>query len=101
MTGKDAIRTALVSTREVLDWYLGDLSDADLLVRPAPTANHIAWQLGHLINAECRLLGPNLPGADYPELPAEFVEQHDRNAAGRESADGFLTKQEYLTWFNR
>src|SRR5436309_1922216 len=31
MTGKDAIKTALQGTRHVLNWYLADLSDADLL----------------------------------------------------------------------
>jgi hypothetical protein len=66
MNAKDAIRTALTSTQNLLSWYVSDLADADLLVRPVPNANHIAWQLGHLISAEIQLLG-QLPGAAYPE----------------------------------
>ena len=36
----------------MLQFTLGDFSDADMLARPAPSANHAAWQLGHLIAAE-------------------------------------------------
>ena len=39
-------------TQFVINNSLGDLSDADLLVRPVEGANHIAWQIGHLIVAE-------------------------------------------------
>ena len=56
MTGKEAIRTALQSTQQMLGMYLSDLADQDILVRPVPVANHIAWQLGHLIHAEQQLL---------------------------------------------
>jgi len=31
--------------------YLGDFTDADLLVRSVPGSNHAAWQLGHTIAA--------------------------------------------------
>jgi hypothetical protein len=43
MNAIDAIRTALKSSQGLLTWYLSDLSDTDLLVRPVPEANHIAW----------------------------------------------------------
>ena len=55
MHAKDAITVVLKSTGDMLGWFLSDLSDADLLVRPVPSANHIAWQLGHLITSECHL----------------------------------------------
>ena len=64
MTGKDAIKYALQSTHGWSDMYLSDLSDADLLVRPVPAANHIAWQLGHLISAEVHLLTAVLAGRE-------------------------------------
>ena len=100
MTAKDAIKTALTGTQRMLSWYLSDLSDADLLVRPVPTANHIAWQLGHLINSEHSLLG-QLPGAAYPALPAGWAEQHGKSAAPVDPPKGFATKAEYLTRFNQ
>src|SRR5829696_6317165 len=78
MTGVDAIRTALQSTQHLVTWFLSDLSDADLLVRAAPGANHISWQLGHLIVAEGQLAREQLPEAPYPELPAGFARQHSK-----------------------
>ena len=100
MTGKEAIRTALQSTQHVLGMYLGDLSDSDLLVRPVPGANHIAWQLGHLIDSERHLLG-NLPGAAFPDFPAGFSEQHKPTNAATDPPKGFLTKGQYLELFNK
>lgn len=99
MNAKEAIRTALASTQHILNWYLSDLSDADLLVRPVPAANHIAWQLGHLIHAERFLLG-QLPGAAYPELPVGWSDQHGKNTAAVEPPHGFATKTEYVNQFN-
>ena len=40
----------------MLTMTLADFSDADLLARPCPGANHAAWQLGHLANAELFVL---------------------------------------------
>ena len=100
MNAKDAIRNGLEMSQRVLNWYLEDLSDADLLVRPAPAANHIAWQLGHLINAETRM-GRMVSGAKYPELPAGFAERHGKEAAAVEPPRGFATKAEYLDLFNK
>ena len=100
MNAKDAIRTALVSTQKVMSMYLSDLSDADLLVRPVPSANHIAWQLGHLIRSEVSM-GKMNPSDAYPELPAGFVEQHGPEKAALDPPRGFGTKAEYLGLFNK
>src|SRR5438874_9106896 len=95
MRAKDAIKAALNSTQSMLDWYLSDLSDADLLVRPVAGANHIAWQLGHLIDSEPHLVHMELPDAAYPKLPAGFAEQHAKEMAATEPPTGFRTKAEY------
>jgi hypothetical protein len=100
MTAKDAIKRALISTQGLLAWYVSDLSDADLLLRPVPSANHIAWQLGHLILAEQSLCRDYLPQAKYPELPIGFSGQHGKDTAAMEPPKGFLTKSEYLELFN-
>jgi hypothetical protein len=101
MQGTEAIQAALTSTQQLLGWYLGDLSDADLLVRPVPGANHIAWQLGHLIAAERGMVAAELPGTPFPELPARFVEQHGKETAAQDPPKGFATKAEYLDLFNK
>ena len=66
-----------------------------------PGANHIAWQLGHLIAAETHLAGPQLPGASYPQLPAGFNDTYGSAGASKDGPAGFLTKAEYLALFNR
>ena len=99
MTGRDAIQSALGSTKFLVTRYLDELSDADLLVRPVPGANHIAWQLGHLIVAERNMSQGHLPGAAYPELPAGFAERHKKETASSDT--GFGTKAEYLDLFNK
>jgi uncharacterized damage-inducible protein DinB len=96
MNARDALKTALAGSQHVLNWYLEDLSDADLLVRPVPNANHIAWQLGHLVDSEPHLLGGQLPGVSYPPLPAGWSDQHSKKTASMEPAKGFATKAEYL-----
>jgi len=96
MNAKDAIKTTLTETQNLLGWYVSDLSDADLLVRPVPGANHIAWQLGHLVGAEIYLLGGQVPGAAYPELPAGFAEQYTKETSGKDGPAGYKTKAEYL-----
>lgn len=101
MTGRDAIQTALNSTRGMFSMYLGDLSDADLLVRPAPTANHIAWQVGHLISAEIHMVKQQAPEAAFPDLPAGFTDTHGPGAATKDGPDGFLTKAQYLSLFEQ
>jgi hypothetical protein len=100
MTAKDAIKTALTSTQQMMSMYLSDLSDADLLVRPVPEANHIAWQLGHLIGAEVWMC-QQLPGAVYPELPAGFADHHQAATSKSEPPQGFATKAQYLDLFNK
>ena len=99
MNGREAIRTALQSTQHLVNWFLEDLSDADLLVRPAPGANHIAWQLGHLISAEKGIVSGQLPGSSYPEFPAGFDEQHNKDATAKDA--GFLSKAQYLDLYSK
>jgi hypothetical protein len=96
MTGVEAVRSALESTQKLLMWFLGDLSDRDLLVRAVPGANHIAWQLGHLIQTETKLGGQPGFKAVYPVLPAGFDKQHGKEAQMADPPAGFPTKAEYV-----
>lgn len=96
MTSKDAIRYVFKTSRWLTLKYLADLTDDDLLVRPAPGANHIAWQLGHCIFSEATMLLSNLPGADITSLPGGFVEQHSDAMAKVDPPTGFLSKNNYI-----
>jgi hypothetical protein len=101
MTGKQAIASSLKSTGGMLAMYLGDLSDADLLVRPVPGANHIAWQIGHLIQGEPWLIRQAAPDAAFPELPAGFAQVHSPESSKTETTQGYLKKDEYLALFQK
>lgn len=101
MNGKQALAAALKSTGSMLPMFLGDLSDADLLVRPVASANHIAWQMGHLIQGEPWLTRQAAPDAAFPDLPAGFAQAHAPEASKNEGTQGYLKKDEYLALFQK
>ena len=75
--------------------YLDGLTDEQLMLRPHADANHIAWQLGHLIAAENSLNNMVVPDS-MPPLPEGFAEQHGKETAQNDDPDAFLKKAEYL-----
>jgi hypothetical protein len=82
---------------EMLKMTLADLSDGELLIRPAPGANHAAWQLGHLATAEARMVAAAKGVA--PELPAGFAERFKKATSESDDAGAFPRKQELLDTF--
>lgn len=90
------IEVSLELPSRVVHMYLEDLTDADLLVRPYPEMNHIAWQLGHLISSEHSHVEQVVPGS-MPELPVDFAARHTKETASSDVASDFLGKQEYLS----
>ena len=97
MSGCEVVVVALESTLATLEMFVGDFTDADLLVRPVPGANHAAWQLGNVIGGDPFLVTAELPGVEYPALPAGFLELHGSKGSKTDADAGFLTKDGYLT----
>lgn len=95
MNAKQAIKAGIDGGGFVSNAYLDDLTDADLLVRPAPDCNHIAWQLGHLISAEHGMVEAVSPGT-MPKLPEGFEKRHIKETASSDNPKDFLSKNEYL-----
>jgi hypothetical protein len=95
MTAKDAIKNTIDFCHRITLSYVMDLADADLLARSVPDANHIAWQLGHLIVSEHHMIGQL--GHRMPELPAGFAEAHAAVAAKSDNPARFAKKAEYLS----
>ena len=91
-----------VLTRDVglLKGTLGDFTDADMLVRPAPTANHAAWQLGHTIVSETNA-GNAVRAGSMPELPAGFAERFAKDKAQNNNPADFPKKDELLAQFEK
>jgi uncharacterized damage-inducible protein DinB len=100
MNTQQAIRATMNTSTLVLNRYLEDLSDADLMRRPGPGCNHIAWQLGHLISSENHLLESVAPGSGI-ELPEGFAPKHSKEKSGDDQPAIFYTKQEYLDLFEK
>lgn len=94
MTAKDVFKSTIELTHGITKGYLSDLSDADLMVRSSPAANHTAWQLGHLITSANFFL--TALGKPVPTLPSGFKEQHSKEAATSNDPKKFLTKAQYL-----
>lgn len=95
MDFKDAVRAAFGTNDFLVQSYLGDLAPAEMLVRPAPDANHVAWQVGHLISSERQLVEAGVAGS-MPELPAGFAERHAKDKAMSDNPADFLSKEEYF-----
>ena len=96
MTPKDVIRNTIDTAHMLLTTYVSDLSDEDLMVRTVPGANHIAWQLGHLVSAEHEMM--TNAGFDMPKLPDGLAEAHTKETSTSDDAAKFHTKEEYLKW---
>ena len=95
MDYKDAILKTCETADFMVDAYLSDLTQAELMMRPVPGANHTAWQVGHLIASERMLVEGGVSGS-MPPLPAGFAERHNKDTAGSDKPEDFLSKDEYL-----
>jgi len=95
MDFKDAIRSSLNAADFLAGRYLDDLTDNEIMMRPVSDANHLAWQLGHLIASERHLIEAGVPGS-MPELPAGFADRHKKDTAASDNPADFLTKSGYL-----
>jgi hypothetical protein len=100
MNTREAIKLSYATPDQICRGYLGDLKDSDLLIRPVPGANHIAWQLGHLIQSEYEMTESLFPGSS-PPLPAGFKQKHVKATAASDDAEAFCSKEEYLKFYDQ
>ncbi len=99
MTMQEHMAAALEQNIGMLKMTLADFSDADMLVRPLPNANHTAWQLGHLI---CSEYGMNkAAGAKMPALPNGFETKFTKETAKVDDPAEFPRKSELLATFEQ
>lgn len=94
MTAKDALKHNVEFCHMVTTRYLSDFSDADLMVRAAPGANHTAWQLGHLVSSAHGIL--TALGHRPPALPAGFAESHTKETSASDDPARFRSRDEYV-----
>jgi hypothetical protein len=94
MNAKDMIRSSLQMSDRVINSYIGDLEDGDLLIRAVPGMNHIAWQLGHLIASERHFVELVRPGS-CPPLPDDFEAGHGRKATQEDDPSKYYSRARY------
>ena len=99
MNARDLLKHNVTFSHEITKAYLSDVSEDEMLVRAVPGSNHFAWQLGHLIAAERRLVGS--VGIDMPDLPEGFAEKHGPDNITSDDPGDFLSKAEYLELMGR
>lgn len=95
MNAQGAFRAGISGGQNIVEAYLKDLSDAELLVRAVPGTNHIAWQLGHLIGAEYHMISQV---ADQVEMtfPRSWPQKYSRETASIDDPAHFEPKDRYL-----
>ncbi|WP_437223158.1 DinB family protein [Planctomicrobium sp. SH661] len=98
MDAIQALRIGINCGEMICKMYVDDLTDAEMMLRPAPGCNHVNWQLGHLISSEHHMLEQIFPGS-MPPLPAGFVEKYDRANAASDDPSAFLSKAELMQTF--
>ena len=99
MSIAQAIKVIMDTPTSIVNGYLGDLSDEELLVRPVDGANHIAWQLGHLIVSENHMMNQVCPDC-MPALPEGFAEKYTKETAAVNEPTAFHSKAEYVKLMN-
>ena len=56
----------ILQSKGMIDMSLKDFSDADMFFRPAKTANHAIWQMGHLANSVRGMVTTCDPSVAFP-----------------------------------
>ena len=95
---KQLINESLSTATFCVNAYLQDLSDEDLLRRPCDGGNHIAWQLGHLLASDNRLINsvcPTLQGKRRGRRRQFFFDQTEVPGIDGDPASGFARRIVY------
>ena len=66
MSTADLLSKNILQSKGMIDSALADFSDADMMFRPAKTANHAIWQMGHLCNSVRGMVTTCDPSVAFP-----------------------------------
>lgn len=100
MNTHEALRLSISMGEIVGLGYLEDLTDAEMMHRPAPESNHIKWQLGHLILSENELTNAAVPDS-MPPLPEGFADRYAKEQAASDDPAAFDSKEDLLAVHRR
>jgi uncharacterized damage-inducible protein DinB len=92
------IARQLAFSRDTVLKTVEDFSEAELLVRPVPAANHPYWQLGHLCDIEVDIVN-SIRSGTLAEPAGEFRERFSSGGTKDETALTGFGKEELLSLF--
>jgi hypothetical protein len=98
MNARGALKSAIGISDMVWTGYVQDLTEDEMFRRPCAGANHVTWQLGHLIGSERQLIEGGFPGS-MPALPEGFAARYTKETAGSDDRSRFDSKDELLRVF--
>src|SRR5437763_4894723 len=93
MSFADLLSKNILQTKSMIDSGLADFSDADMMFRPAKTANHAIWQMGHLANATRNMVTTCDSSVAFP---FEDDTRFGKSKASFDDAEFFPKKAELL-----
>ncbi len=88
----------ILQTKGMIGMTLKDFSDADMMFRPAKTANHAIWQMGHLANSVRGMVTTCDPSVAFP---FEDDPRFGKSKAAFDDAAYFPGKAELLSRFDQ
>ena len=88
----------ILQTKGMIEMTLKDFSDADMMFRPAKTANHAIWQMGHLANS---VRGMVTACDASVKFPFEDDTRFGKSKASFDDASMFPTKAELISRWNQ
>ena len=100
MDTKTAIKSALEMANMISMTYLEDLTDAEMMHRPAPGCNHIKWQIGHLISSEHRAIS-DCYSECMPKLPDGFIDRYTKQTSSDDDPASFDSKETLLKLYQQ
>lgn len=98
MNAQQAIEANIDTAVMIATGYLEDLTDDEMMHRPHENANHIKWQLGHLIASDNQMINGCCEGA-LPPLPEGFMEKYSKETSSVDDPAQFHSKEEYLALY--
>ena len=98
MSTADLLSKNILQTKGMIDSALADFSDADMMFRPAKTANHAIWQMGHLANS---VRGMVTTCDSSVKFPFEDDTRFGKSKASFDDAAFFPNKAELLKRWNQ
>ena len=98
MNASHALRQSIETADMISKSYLDDLTDEEMMHRPHEKANHIKWQLGHLIISDNDMVNSCCPGT-VAELPDGFREKYTKETSASNNSADFNSKAELMEMF--